>query len=159
DNPGSKKEKTRVGRGRGGGKGKTSGRGQKGQNARSGGGVRPGFEGGQSPLYLKVRKFGFSNSAFKVEFADVGLSALLRAVKLGRVDGSRPITMADMARARLVRPNKAMHNGVKLLVGGVGPAAPWMPLTIECSRASAKAKELVSVAGGCVYEVYYNRLG
>ena len=75
--PGSRKERTRVGRGIGSGKGKTSGRGQKGQNARSGGGVRLGFEGGQTPLFRRLPKRGFTNINRK-EYAIVNLDALNR---------------------------------------------------------------------------------
>ena len=70
--PGSRKDAKRVGRGIGSGNGKTSGRGHKGQNARSGGGVRPGFEGGQNPLYRRLPKRGFNNP-FRKEYAIVTL--------------------------------------------------------------------------------------
>ena len=75
-NPGSTKISKRVGRGPGSGLGKTSGRGEKGQNARSGGGVRPGFEGGQTPLFRRIPKRGFSNAPFKKVYAVINLSDL-----------------------------------------------------------------------------------
>ena len=75
-NPGSTKTSKRVGRGPGSGLGKTSGRGEKGQNARSGGGVRPGFEGGQTPLFQRIPKRGFSNAPFKTVYAVINLSDL-----------------------------------------------------------------------------------
>ncbi|MDU1681070.1 MAG: 50S ribosomal protein L15 [Veillonella sp.] len=75
---GSKKTRTRVGRGLGSGLGKTSGRGQKGQNSRSGGGVRSGFEGGQMPLYRRLPKRGFNNSVFAKQYAEVNVAQLNR---------------------------------------------------------------------------------
>ncbi|OTA42231.1 MAG: 50S ribosomal protein L15, partial [Symbiobacterium thermophilum] len=77
-NPGARRERKRVGRGIGSGLGKTSGRGHKGQNARSGGGVRPGFEGGQMPLLRRLPKRGFSNAPFKVRYEVVNVEALNR---------------------------------------------------------------------------------
>ena len=74
--PGAVKTRKRVGRGVGSGLGKTSGRGQKGQNSRSGGGVRIGFEGGQSPLFRRLPKRGFSNARFKTTYAVINLSDL-----------------------------------------------------------------------------------
>ena len=75
---GATTKKVRVGRGTGSGIGKTSGKGHKGQNARSGGGVRPGFEGGQLPLFRRLPKRGFSNANFKTEYAVINLSDLNR---------------------------------------------------------------------------------
>lgn len=75
-NEGATKTRKRVGRGTGSGLGKTSGKGHKGQNARSGGGVRPGFEGGQLPLFRRLPKRGFSNALFKTEYAVINLSDL-----------------------------------------------------------------------------------
>ena len=77
-NEGATKERKRLGRGVGSGTGKTSGKGHKGQNARSGGGVRPGFEGGQLPLFRRLPKRGFSNAPFKVRYATINLSDLNR---------------------------------------------------------------------------------
>ena len=73
---GATKTRKRLGRGIGSGTGKTSGKGHKGQNARSGGGVRPGFEGGQLPLFRRLPKRGFSNAMFKVRYATINLSDL-----------------------------------------------------------------------------------
>lgn len=75
-NPGSVTTRKRVGRGVGSGLGKTSGKGHKGQNARSGGGVRPGFEGGQLPLFRRLPKRGFSNARFKIKYATINISDL-----------------------------------------------------------------------------------
>ena len=75
-NEGATKNRKRVGRGPGSGTGKTSGKGHKGQNARSGGGVRPGFEGGQLPLFRRIPKRGFSNAKFKTVYAVINLSDL-----------------------------------------------------------------------------------
>src|SRR5574344_1738554 len=77
-NEGSTFTAKRVGRGTGSGLGKTSGKGHKGQNARSGGGVRPGFEGGQLPLFRRLTKRGFTNAKFKVEYAVINLSELYK---------------------------------------------------------------------------------
>ena len=75
---GSVKEKKRVGRGQGSGTGKTSGKGEKGQNARSGGGVRPGFEGGQLPLFRRLSKRGFNNYNFRTVYSTVNVEDLNR---------------------------------------------------------------------------------
>ena len=75
---GATETRKRIGRGIGSGNGKTAGKGHKGQNARSGGGVRPGFEGGQLPLYRRLPKRGFSNAKFKVRYATINLSDLNR---------------------------------------------------------------------------------
>ena len=77
-NEGATKTRKRVGRGTGSGLGKTSGKGHKGQNARSGGGVRPGFEGGQLPLFRRLPKRRFSNARFKTKYATINLSDLNR---------------------------------------------------------------------------------
>ena len=88
---GSRKEKNRVGRGIGSGNGKTSGRGQKGQKARSGGGVRPGFEGGQNPLFRRIPKRGFNNINRK-EYALVNLS------DLNKFEDGQTVTPTDLNR-------------------------------------------------------------
>jgi large subunit ribosomal protein L15 len=80
---GATRQKKRIGRGPGSGTGKTSGKGHKGQNARSGGGVRPGFEGGQMPLYRRIARRGFSNYRFKIENLPVNLDRLSAAFEAG----------------------------------------------------------------------------
>ncbi len=105
---GSRKERNRVGRGIGSGNGKTSGRGHKGQNARSGGGVRPGFEGGQNPLFRRLPKRGFTNINRK-EYAIVNLDAL------NRFEDGAEVTPALLLETGVVSNEKA---GIKVLGNG-----------------------------------------
>ena len=142
DNPGSRKGRMRVGRGIGSGKGKTSGRGVKGQKARTG--VRlNGFEGGQLPIYRRLPKRGFKN-IFRKEYAPVNLGALARAIEAGRIDGGAPITEETLVNAGLVRGGKVV--GVRLLANGeIGRA-----VKITVSGASAAAIAAVEAAGGSV---------
>ncbi len=131
---GSKKAKKRVGRGNGSGHGKTSGRGSKGQKARSGGGTRPGFEGGQMPIQRRLPKRGFTN-IFKKRFAVVNIS------DLARFESGSVVDEAALVREGLV---KGKRDGVKLL--GKGDLS--YPLTIKVNSASAGAKEKIEAAGG-----------
>lgn len=132
--PGSRKKPRRIGRGEGSGWGKTSGRGHKGQKARSGGGVSPGFEGGQMPLQRRLPKRGFTN-IFKKTYALVNLGAL-KAFTAGSVVDARALTAAGLIRKETLP--------VKLLAKG----ALDRPLTIKVQAASGKAAELVKAAGG-----------
>jgi len=132
--PGSKKKARRIGRGEGSGRGKTSGRGHKGQKARSGGGVSPGFEGGQMPLQRRLPKRGFTN-IFKKTYALVNLGALKAFAAGSTVDG------LALAAAGLIRKENLP---VKLLAKGTLDKA----LTIRVEAASARAAELVQAAGG-----------
>ncbi len=131
---GSTKAAWRKGRGPGSGNGKTAGKGHKGQNARSGGGVRPGFEGGQLPLYRKLPKRGFNNK-FGKEYAIVNVSALNKFRK-----GST-VTIDTLIEAGLV--GKAC-DGLKVLGNGELKKA----LTVEAKVFSATAKEKIEAAGG-----------
>ena len=106
---GSVKNRKRVGRGPGSGTGKTSGKGEKGQNARSGGGVRPGFEGGQLPLFRRLSKKGFNNYEFRTVYSTVNVSDLNRFE-----DG----TVVDIALLKEVGLIKKELDGVKLLGSG-----------------------------------------
>lgn len=133
---GSVKTKKRVGRGVGSGLGKTSGRGQKGQKARSGGSVRPGFEGGQMPLHRRLPKGGFTN-IFRVEYATVNVRALGRA-KAGTV-----IDLSYLIAEGLVPSNSTR---VKLL----GDGGLETRLIVRVNKASASAIEKVKAAGGVV---------
>lgn len=108
-NPGSTKTPKRVGRGPGSGLGKTSGKGEKGQNARSGGGVRPGFEGGQTPLFRRLPKRGFSNAPFKTVYAIINLS------DLNRFEDGAVITPELLKEMGLI---KQQLNGIKVLGNG-----------------------------------------
>ena len=132
--PGSVKEGYRKGRGPGSGNGKTAGKGHKGQNARSGGGVRPGFEGGQLPLYRKLPKRGFKNH-FAVNYAIVNVSALDVFN-----DGDTVNLDALMAKGIVKKP----LDGLKVL----GNGEITKKLTVEASVFSASAKEKIEAAGG-----------
>lgn len=131
---GSRKERNRVGRGIGSGNGKTAGKGHKGQNARSGGGVRPGFEGGQNPLFRRLPKRGFTNINRK-EFAIVNLDAL------NRFEDGAEITPALLVETGIVSSEKA---GVKIL----GNGSLNKKLNVKAQKFSASAKEAIENAGG-----------
>lgn len=124
----------RKGRGHGSGNGKTAGKGHKGQNARSGGGVRPGFEGGQIPLYRKLPKRGFKNR-FATEYTTVNISALNR-FEDGAVVDYETLLSAGMAR-------KAA-DGLKVL----GNGTVEKKLTVRAAAFTATAKEKIEAAGG-----------
>lgn len=124
----------RKGRGTGSGNGKTAGKGHKGQNARSGGGVRPGFEGGQSPLYRKLPKRGFHNK-FGTEYAIVNVS------KLNAFEDGETVNLEALINKGIIR--KA-NDGLKVL----GNGEITKKLTVEASVFSATAKEKIEAAGG-----------
>lgn len=132
--PGSVRKGWRVGRGIGSGNGKTSARGHKGQNARSGGGVRPGFEGGQLPLYRKHPKKGF-RALNPVEYAIVNLDTLNKYEEGAVIDLDK--LMAD----GVVRKELA---GLKVLAGG----EITKKLTVKAAKFSGAAKEKIEAAGG-----------
>ena len=141
DNPGARKNRTRVGRGIGSGKGKTGGRGGKGQTARTGVAIK-GFEGGQMPLHRRLPKRGFNN-IFRQEHAVVNLGRLQQAVEAGRLDPKQTVGREALKAAGLVNKVGA---GIKLLAKG----ELKQPLTIEVDRASKSAVEAVEKAGGKV---------
>ena len=136
---GSAKAAWRKGRGIGSGKGKTAGKGHKGQNARSGGGVRPGFEGGQIPLYRKLPKRGFHNKFAKV-YAIVNVEAL-NVFENGDV-----VDLAALLDRRIVRKE---NDGLKVL----GNGELTKKLTVKAAIFSASAKEKIEAAGGKTEEV------
>ena len=136
---GSAKAAWRKGRGPGSGNGKTAGKGHKGQNARSGGGVRPGFEGGQLPLYRKLPKRGFKNR-FAVNYAIVNVAAL------NRFEDGAVVDMEALKAAKLVRKEL---DGVKVL----GEGELTKKLTVKATVFSASAKEKIEAAGGKIEEV------
>ena len=136
---GSARAHFRKGRGAGSGNGKTAGKGHKGQNARSGGGVRPGFEGGQLPIYRKTPKRGFNN-IFATNYALVNVEDLNRFVDDTVVD------MEVLLAAKIVR--KPM-DGLKVL----GNGTLTKKLTVKAAVFSATAKEKIEAAGGKVEEV------
>jgi len=131
---GSVKKAYRVGRGIGSGNGKTAGKGHKGQNARSGGGVRPGFEGGQMPIYRRIPKRGFNN-----KFADRITAVNIR--KLNRFDDGTVIDAQFLIGEGVI---KEVYDGLKIL--GVGVLTK--KLTVKASSFSASAKEKIEAAGG-----------
>jgi large subunit ribosomal protein L15 len=133
---GSTKTRKRVGRGVGSGLGKTAGRGSKGHNARSGGGVRPGFEGGQMPLHRRLPKRGFIN-IFKKMMAVVNVS------DLSRFETGAVVDEAALMRTGLVKSRK---DGIKLL--GHGEIA--FALTVQINAVSRSAKAKIEAAGGTV---------
>jgi len=131
---GSRKERNRVGRGIGSGNGKTAGRGHKGQNSRSGGGVRPGFEGGQNPLYRRLPKRGFTNPTRK-EYAIVNLETL------NRFEAGTEVTPELLLETGIVSNAKS---GIKIL----GDGQLEKGLTVKANKFSASAKEAIEAAGG-----------
>ena len=137
---GSAKAAYRKGRGPGSGNGKTAGKGHKGQNARSGGGVRPGFEGGQLPLYRKLPKRGFKNR-FAVNYAIINVGDLNDRFENGAV-----VDMEALKAAKLVRKEL---DGVKIL----GNGEITKNLTVKATVFSATAKEKIEAAGGKTEEV------
>jgi large subunit ribosomal protein L15 len=141
DNPGSRKKRMRVGRGIGSGKGKTSGRGGKGQTARSGVRIK-GFEGGQMPLHRRLPKRGFNN-VFRVEFAEINLDRLQQAVDSKAIDAKDVVNAESLVKAGVLRRAKA---GVRLLGRGELKAK----LNIEVHGASKSAIAAVEKAGGSV---------
>jgi len=141
DNAGSRKKRMRVGRGIGSGKGKTSGRGGKGQTARSGVRIK-GFEGGQMPLHRRLPKRGFNN-IFRLDFAEINLDRLQDAVDAKTIDASAVINAESLVKARVLRRAK---DGVRLLGRGEIKAK----LNIEVHGASKTAIAAIEKAGGTV---------
>ena len=131
---GSRGTRKRVGRGVGSGQGKTAGRGTKGHNSRSGGGVRPGFEGGQMPLHRRLPKRGFTN-IFKKKIAVINIR------DLERFESGSIVDEAALIRAGLV---KGRRDGIKLL----GQGEIKIPLTIKVNGVSKKNKEKIIAADG-----------
>ena len=137
---GSVQERYRKGRGPGSGNGKTAGKGHKGQNARSGGGVRPGFEGGQFPIYRQLPKRGFNNQRFATVYAIVNVS------DLNRFEDGAIVDIQTLLDARVIR--KA-QDGLKVL----GNGEITKKLTVKAAKFSAAAKEKIEAAGGSCEEV------
>ena len=132
---GSVKENFRKGRGAGSGNGKTAGKGHKGQNARSGGGVRPGFEGGQLPLYRKLPKRGFNNSRFGKKYAVINVKSLAK------------FNDGDVVDCAALLANGIIDNafdGIKVL----GDGELNKKLTVKAAVFSASAKEKIEAVGG-----------
>jgi large subunit ribosomal protein L15 len=141
DNPGAKKTRVRVGRGIGSGMGKMGGRGGKGQTARTGVAIG-GFEGGQMPLHRRLPKRGF-NKWRPEHFNEINVGSLQQAIEDKRLDGSKPVDLATLIEAGVVR--RAKH-GLRLLGDGEIKAK----ISITVNHASAKAKEAIEKAGGSI---------
>ena len=133
--PGNTKSRNRVGRGDGSGNGKTCGRGHKGQKARSGGGIRPGFEGGQMPLHRRLPKRGFSNSPFRKRFALVNLRDLASFAEGAVID---PGTLVQRGTVH------KLYDGLKVLGDGELSVA----LTVRAHKFSKSARAKIEAAGG-----------
>ena len=132
--PGSTKEAKRKGRGHGSGNGKTAGKGHKGQNARSGGGVRPGFEGGQMPLYRRLPKRGFTN-IFAKTYTEVKVSAL------NIFEDGAEVTAQALKDAGVI---KKINDGITVL----GNGELTKKLTVKAAKFTQSAKEKIEAAGG-----------
>ena len=132
---GSKKEAFRVGRGHGSGNGKTSGKGHKGQNARSGGGVRPGFEGGQMPIYRRLPKRGFTN-IFAKTYTEINVS------DLNSFESGATVTAEMLKEAGII---KKLNDGVKVLGGGELTVSN---LVVQAAKFTKSAEEKIANAGG-----------
>jgi len=133
---GSRKDEVRVGRGIGSGVGKTSGRGHKGQKSRSGGGVRPGFEGGQMPIYRRLPKRGFKNVWAK-KFAEVNVETL------NRFDDGAVVDAVALVEVGIL---KNVYDGVKIL----GNGSISKKLSVKVQAFTKSAKEKIEAAGGTV---------
>ena len=134
---GAFKERKRVGRGTGSGLGKTSGKGHKGQNARSGGGVRVGFEGGQLPLFRRLPKRGFSNAKFKIRYAVINL------IDLERFAEGTEVTPELLKEMGVV---KNSLDGIKVL----GNGKLTKKLTVKANKFSETAKKEIEALGGTI---------
>ena len=137
---GSQSSKKRLGRGTGSGLGKTSGKGHKGQKARSGGGVRPGFEGGQMPLYLRLPKRGFSNARFRKHYAEVNVDKL-NGFRAGSV-----VTPEKLIEQGII---KKVKDGVKIM----GSGELKKRLTVSAHKFTKGAIEKIEAAGGKTEEI------
>ena len=133
--PGSKTTRRRVGRGIGSGLGKTAGKGHKGQNARSGGGVRPGFEGGQLPLFRRLGKRGFNNARFRTVYASINVS------DLNRFEDGTVVTPELLFETGMI---KKQLDGIKVL----GAGELTKKLTVKATAFSTTAKEKIEKIGG-----------
>ena len=138
-NEGSKRSSFRVGRGHGSGNGKTAGKGHKGQKARSGGGVRPGFEGGQMPLYRRLPKRGFKNRNH-IEMVGINIDLL------NRFEDGAVVTVEAMIEAGII---KNPRDGVKVL----GKGELTKKLTVKANAFSESAKQKIEAVGGTTEEV------
>ena len=137
-NPGAKHRRKRLGCGESSGHGKTSGKGHKGQKARSGGSIRPGFEGGQMPIYRQLPKRGFNNAAFKTVYGVVNLDDLDKRFEDGAAINEKILRGAGLVRGTL--------DGIKVLARG----EVKKKFHLEVDGISAAAKEKIEKAGGTI---------
>jgi ribosomal protein L15, bacterial/organelle len=135
--PGAKRAPMRKGRGTGSGTGKTAGKGHKGQNARAGGGVRPGFEGGQMPLYRRIPKRGFNNKNFAKVYSEVNVS------KLDIFENDTVVNAELLKKSGIL---KEIYDGVSVL----GTGELTKKLTVQAARFTKTASEKIEAAGGKV---------
>ena len=140
--PGATKAPKRKGRGTATGQGKTAGRGMNGQKSRSGGGVRPGFEGGQMPLYRRLPKRGFNNTRFAPDYIEINISDLEKFADGTTVDSA---VLADSGILSVAKVN----DGIKVL----GNGELTKKLVVKAKKFSASAKEKIEKAGGSALEV------
>ena len=136
-NPGSTQKRKIVGRGPGSGLGKTSGRGEKGQKARSGASIKPWFEGGQNPLYKRIPRRGFNNARFTIRYAIVNVS------DLNRFEDGETVNLEVLKAAGVV---KQVKDGIKIL----GNGDITKKLTVQANKFSKTAIEKIEAAGGKV---------
>jgi large subunit ribosomal protein L15 len=148
--PGSKKKRMRVGRGIGSGKGKTSGRGVKGQKARTGvSGIR-GFEGGQMPLYRRLPKLGFSNEQFSKKLVELSLGRLQEAIDAKQIDAKKTVDEDALVKGGVLRRKR---DGVKLLGNGTLKTK----IDLKITKATKSAEEAVKKAGGSIEYIIIER--
>jgi large subunit ribosomal protein L15 len=140
--PGARKTAFRKGRGVGSGNGKTAGRGHKGQNSRAGGGVRPGFEGGQMPIFRRLPKRGFNNKRFALHYIEVNVGDLERFEEGAVIDG------AILKQSGVISLPK-VNDGVKVL----GNGELTRKLTVRAAAFTAAARKKIEEAGGSAEEV------
>lgn len=140
--PGARKLAYRKGRGVGSGNGKTAGRGHKGQNSRAGGGVRPGFEGGQMPIFRRLPKRGFNNKRFAMHYIEVNVGDLERFEEGAVIDG------AVLKQSGVISLPK-VNDGVKVL----GNGDLTRKLTVRATKFTAAARKKIEEAGGSAEEV------
>lgn len=136
-NQGAKQVSKRKGRGPGSGNGKTAGKGHKGQNARAGGGVRPGFEGGQMPFYMRIPKRGFNNKVFATAYSEVNVDAL------NKFENGTIVDAQLLIEAGLI---KKVFDGISVM----GNGELTKKLTVRAARFTKTASEKIEAAGGKV---------
>jgi len=153
DNPGAVRKGRRIGRGIGSSKGKTSGRGHKGQKARSGGSIPIAFEGGQTAFYKLLPKRGFTNKLHAEPMVPINVGTIQQYIDMGRISNTKVLTLKDLVDAGMCKPS-AIKFGIKLLAKGEVTS----PIQLHVSRASGAAIQAIEQAGGQVTTVHYNQL-